>query len=223
MPDPLQCGILRTDPGQITHTDLRHGLGLGSGGRMHTIDVWAAIKMKPKRIILVTIEPWHVTVEREIRRILLEGWGQQEVVMPEKEPEIKMPIEESTFPLCGDPTKPCDNRAHNYRGCAYSVGPGMGCSKHEHCIQPDMRPPSEHYGNWPPPATHCPECGAYHEPEYPHDRESVFYQIKFKRRTGRWPTWADALAHCPPDIKTIWIEELVSRGIDPNKVEEAKR
>lgn len=31
---------------------------------------------------------------------------------------------------------------------------------------------------------------------------------------GRWPTWADAMSHCSPEIKGFWRLELEKRGID---------
>jgi hypothetical protein len=39
------------------------------------------------------------------------------------------------------------------------------------------------------------------------------YQYTFYDKHGRWPTWADAIAHCAEDIKRLWIEELTAYGI----------
>ena len=66
----------------------------------------------------------------------------------------------------------------------------------------------------PPPPGTCPECAIEHDPRMPHDRNSLFYQYKFYGKNGRWPTWADAMAHCPDAIKEYWIEELTKRGIE---------
>ena len=63
-----------------------------------------------------------------------------------------------------------------------------------------------------PPGT-CPECAVAHAPEQPHNQQSLTYQYKFYDQYGRWPTWDDALAHCPPGVKAYWIEELAKRGI----------
>lgn len=49
----------------------------------------------------------------------------------------------------------------------------------------------------------CPECGVKHKPEEPHDRGSIAYQYSFYNKHGRWPTWADAVAHCSDEMKTI--------------------
>lgn len=66
--------------------------------------------------------------------------------------------------------------------------------------------------NNPKPGT-CPECAVEHKPEFPHNRDSLFYQYKFYDEYGRWPTWKDAMEHCTEDIKELWIQELTKRGI----------
>jgi hypothetical protein len=66
-----------------------------------------------------------------------------------------------------------------------------------------------------PPGT-CPECAVKHEPEAPHDQQSLAYQYKYYDRHGRWPTWADAMAHCTPEIKILWCEALKERGVEVN-------
>jgi len=63
-----------------------------------------------------------------------------------------------------------------------------------------------------PPGT-CPVCAVEHEPEYPHNRDSLYYQYKFYDEHGRWPTWKDAMSHCTENMKEIWIQELTKRGI----------
>jgi hypothetical protein len=71
-------------------------------------------------------------------------------------------------------------------------------------------------GNWiltkTPPWT-CPECGVEHPPEDPHNRDSLAYQYGFYGKYGRWPTWADAMAHCSPKVQKAWMEALQKRGI----------
>ena len=62
------------------------------------------------------------------------------------------------------------------------------------------------------PAGICPECAVEHDPEQPHNRDSLEYQYKFYDQHGRWPTWADAMAHCPEEVKKIWTQELKKRG-----------
>jgi hypothetical protein len=53
-----------------------------------------------------------------------------------------------------------------------------------------------------------------HTPESPHNQQSLHYQYKFHERHGRWPTWADALAHCPEAIRADWTAALKKRGIE---------
>lgn len=70
-----------------------------------------------------------------------------------------------------------------------------------------------------PPAPHtCQECGALHPPEHAHDATSLFYQMHFHRAHGRWPTWRDAIAHCPEPWREAWEAELVAAGIDVDGV-----
>jgi len=64
----------------------------------------------------------------------------------------------------------------------------------------------------PPAKDVCQECATKHDPDSPHNAQSLYYQYSFKAEYGRWPTWKDALAHCPQRIKEMWIEELKKRG-----------
>ena len=59
----------------------------------------------------------------------------------------------------------------------------------------------------------CPECAVKHDPEQPHNRDSITYQYKFYDKHGRWPTWSDAMAHCSDDIKDYWKQALKERGV----------
>lgn len=59
----------------------------------------------------------------------------------------------------------------------------------------------------------CPECAADHPPELPHNRDSLFYQMRFHAEHKRWPVWADALAHCDEVMRAAWESELRSRGV----------
>ena len=73
-----------------------------------------------------------------------------------------------------------------------------------------------------PPGT-CPICATKHEPEQPHNQQSLAYQYKFYDENGRWPTWADAMAHCSDKIRDYWTRELENRGIKVNGEEEKKQ
>lgn len=64
----------------------------------------------------------------------------------------------------------------------------------------------------PPSPDKCQQCGIKHPPEQAHDGDSLYYQYWFKKHYGRWPTWKDAIEHCPPHIKKIWEEGLRKHG-----------
>ena len=70
----------------------------------------------------------------------------------------------------------------------------------------------------PPEEGTCPICAVDHEPEQPHNYQSLYYQYRFYGVRGRWPTWADALAHCDDVVREHWERELRSRGAwnEPN-------
>lgn len=58
----------------------------------------------------------------------------------------------------------------------------------------------------------CPICAVDHPPELPHNAQSMYYQYRFYGVRGRWPTWADAVAHCSAVMQQQWRSELESRG-----------
>lgn len=59
----------------------------------------------------------------------------------------------------------------------------------------------------------CPVCATKHDPADPHDPNSLFYQIGFWKRNRRFPSWADAMEHCSPMTKLVWMDKLKKRGI----------
>ncbi len=65
----------------------------------------------------------------------------------------------------------------------------------------------------PPPAGKCRECAVDHAPTDPHNKDSLYYQYHFYGRTGRWPTWDDALAHCSEEVRRVWRGELDRMGV----------
>ena len=64
----------------------------------------------------------------------------------------------------------------------------------------------------------CPQCAVDHPPDQPHNQQSLAYQYWFYNEHGRWPTWADAIAHCSQEIKNFWTAELASRGVKVKEV-----
>jgi hypothetical protein len=70
-------------------------------------------------------------------------------------------------------------------------------------------------GSWrvlPPKPDKCQICAVKHTPQQPHNAQSLYYQMLFHGMVGRMPTWADALAHCPDEVKELWERELRQRG-----------
>lgn len=70
------------------------------------------------------------------------------------------------------------------------------------------------------PAPHlCPQCAVKHLPEQAHDAISFYYAFWFNEQYGKAHTWADAIAHCPVDIKAVWFIWLNKVGIDVNSTD----
>ena len=65
----------------------------------------------------------------------------------------------------------------------------------------------------PPKKGTCEKCAVDHTPEEPHSGASLYYQYRFLEEHGRWPTWADAVAHCSEKTQGCWKKELVLRGM----------
>jgi hypothetical protein len=64
----------------------------------------------------------------------------------------------------------------------------------------------------PPPKDACHVCARQHDPLLPHDAQSLYYQYAFYGVLGRWPTWADAAAHCDPETVKQWRAALEGLG-----------
>jgi hypothetical protein len=64
----------------------------------------------------------------------------------------------------------------------------------------------------PPAEGVCPVCAVAHAPEQPHNRDSLYYRMRFEANHGRAPTWADAIGHCAPEIVELWQRELTLMG-----------
>lgn len=60
----------------------------------------------------------------------------------------------------------------------------------------------------------CSECAVNHPPSAPHNKDSLFYMYKFYAKNDRWPTWKDAMAHCPDKVKALTVEVLKKHGIE---------
>lgn len=66
----------------------------------------------------------------------------------------------------------------------------------------------------PPPPGACAVCAhnPAHPPDQPHNAQSLYYQYAFYGEHGRWPTWKDAVAHSPDQVKARWEQELRKVG-----------
>ena len=67
----------------------------------------------------------------------------------------------------------------------------------------------------PPKPGACAVCATVHDPAMPHDRNSLYYQMQFRHKHGRYPTWKDAMSHCDDLTKRIWTAKLSMRGVKP--------
>lgn len=64
----------------------------------------------------------------------------------------------------------------------------------------------------PPKEGVCPICASDHSPNEPHNAQSLYYQYRFHAVRCRWPTWADAIAHCDTETQSLWRAALIDRG-----------
>lgn len=60
----------------------------------------------------------------------------------------------------------------------------------------------------------CPICATAHDPNMPHNQQSMTYQYKFYDEHGRWPTWKDAMEHCTEEVQQVWKDALRDKGIE---------
>lgn len=75
----------------------------------------------------------------------------------------------------------------------------------------------------PPAVGKCPVCAGDHPPDFPHNAQSLYYQYRFMGLRGRWPTWADAMAHCTEETQNEWTTQLLemeaysapTEGVEP--------
>lgn len=65
-----------------------------------------------------------------------------------------------------------------------------------------------------PPATDmCRFCAVGHARRMPHNRDSLFYQIRFAQDHGRAPRWSDAVAHCGQGVIATCVAVLREGGV----------
>ena len=71
----------------------------------------------------------------------------------------------------------------------------------------------------PPMPGACPMCAGKHDPGRPHDRDSLYYQLRFRQKHGRMPTWADAMAHCDEKTRAAWTLALKDMGLPEEELD----
>jgi len=64
----------------------------------------------------------------------------------------------------------------------------------------------------PPRRGTCRECATPHGPREPHNRDSLYYQMKFRQKHGRTPSWTDAIAHLDEADREKWKAILEKQG-----------
>lgn len=69
----------------------------------------------------------------------------------------------------------------------------------------------------PPGKTKCPLCADRHTAKDPHNRNSLYYQMRFLQDHERLPTWGDAMENCSPFMRAYWRNQMIQKGV---KVEE---
>lgn len=62
------------------------------------------------------------------------------------------------------------------------------------------------------PSLDCQVCGIEHDEKMPHILASLYYQYAFMAHQGRYPTWADACAHCDPKVRAGYRAALAGSG-----------
>lgn len=60
----------------------------------------------------------------------------------------------------------------------------------------------------------CRLCAARHSADQPHERDSLYYQVRFYQKFRRFPTWEDAMNHCSEEVKAAFRRQLTARGIE---------
>lgn len=65
----------------------------------------------------------------------------------------------------------------------------------------------------PPTKSTCPICADRHAKHEPHNRNSLYYQMRFFRKHGRLPRWADALDDTSEMTRAYWMGEMIKKGV----------
>ena len=66
----------------------------------------------------------------------------------------------------------------------------------------------------PPHPEKCQVCAVRHHPGDPHNRDSLYYQMRFYQDSQRFPTWDDAMAHCDAATQAAWRVAVAARMLE---------
>ena len=69
----------------------------------------------------------------------------------------------------------------------------------------------------PPHPDTCQECGRMHDAHEAHDKNSLFYQVKFRMEKGRFPSWEDACAHLSEGDRKKWMDAIARIGMEDGR------
>lgn len=71
-------------------------------------------------------------------------------------------------------------------------------------------------GEWtlmPPAPDVCQVCAVGHGPDEPHNAQSLYWAMRRVAEERPPPTWEEALAHCPVEMRDFWIGMLEEKGV----------
>lgn len=76
----------------------------------------------------------------------------------------------------------------------------------------------------PPHPDACQVCARKHQPDQPHDAQSLYWHTARRLQGLPPPTWADALEHVAPEVREAWVAGLAKHGVvvDPQAEDKPK-
>ena len=64
----------------------------------------------------------------------------------------------------------------------------------------------------------CPLCADRHTDKEPHNRNSLYYQMRFFQDHKRLPTWGDTIADCSQFRKAYWKMVMKNKGVKISEI-----
>ena len=69
----------------------------------------------------------------------------------------------------------------------------------------------------------CPICADRHTEKEPHNRNSLYFQMRFFQDHRCSPTWGDCLSGLSPLMKAYWRMEMKKKGVRPEELNDDGR